>query len=335
MCCIENRCVWKDFTPHLMVWHHFYKNWFWRQTIPYRNPKNPTVQSLFVPSKHTIFVYCTAVVSCMPLHPTVGVRRRSRSEPHNACVLQSSDSGHAGAADWNSRSEEFARQISFLHESLGLSEEASRSWSRYSSQVPDSTDPNVRLRVEGELKEWSDAARALTRRKPGAIEMPELRRWGQVQKWPQWRAVQKAVPKLRKACKNLLLSFDLGTKLERYRKRLLQSAGANESSGVGVCMQSMSWQLHLLQASSQSLHSWLSWLYISEIFWNGSVRSSWWKQSLGLQRSGFSEWVLSKKAYSNTNLKTLGCIGCIGLLNVRSRKSKESLWQDLQQVARI
>lgn len=153
--------------------------------------KNPTVQSLFVPSKHTIFVYCTAVVSCMPLHPTVGVRRRSPSEPHNACVLQSSDSGHAGAADWNSRSEEFARQISFLHESLGLSEEASRSWSRYSSQVPDSTDPNVRLRVEGELKEWSDAARALTRRKPGAIEMPELRHWAQVQKWPQWRAVQK------------------------------------------------------------------------------------------------------------------------------------------------
>lgn len=127
MCSVENRRAWKDSTPHLMVWHHIDTTCNVGDT-----------QSLFVPWNRTIVVYCTAVLSCMPLHPTVGVRRRSPSEPHNACVLQSSDSGHAGAADWNSRSEEFARQISFLHESLGLSEEASRSWSRHSSQVPSS-----------------------------------------------------------------------------------------------------------------------------------------------------------------------------------------------------
>lgn len=51
-----------------------------------------------------------------------GARRRHNcSETQgNECVLQSSDSGHAGAVDWNGQSEEFARQIAFLHQTLGL-----------------------------------------------------------------------------------------------------------------------------------------------------------------------------------------------------------------------
>ena len=43
-----------------------------------------------------------------------------RQGPTNSCFLHCADFGHAGAMDWDGRSQESARQIAFLHQALGL-----------------------------------------------------------------------------------------------------------------------------------------------------------------------------------------------------------------------
>ena len=52
-----------------------------------------------------------------------GSRRRPAGDATKAgnVVLHCSDSGHAGAMGWQERSEEFSRQVTFLHDALGLS----------------------------------------------------------------------------------------------------------------------------------------------------------------------------------------------------------------------
>ena len=231
-----------------MVDHHFYKRIaIFGDTISYRSPKNSHSTNPFLPWKQTI-VYTVLLSSlACPCILSVGVRRRSPSEPHNTCVLQSSDSGHAGAADWNSRSEEFARQISFLHESLGLSEEASRSWSRHSSQVPRFNWFKCQAACGGWAQQVKWHSKGFSRSKGGHSEEP----CKPVPK--QCKSGAEAVEKRAKIC---CKSLDIRTNLERYRKRLLQSAGANESSGVSV-LQSMSWIASDASVVTKLVHFWI------------------------------------------------------------------------------
>ena len=47
-------------------------------------------------------------------------RRSSDGGCDDNVVVYCSDSGHAGAVSWQERNEEFSRQVSFLHNALGL-----------------------------------------------------------------------------------------------------------------------------------------------------------------------------------------------------------------------